>query len=318
MYSTLLKNDTLVSVFFMGEVDSSSIQKDIDSSIYNPNVADKSPWQILSSFDDLDDELVEMARINLNRQFSDRSVRDSGEMLHIFALKMFMVDSGVELGNVQSVKEACKAYIDDLKSEGELPPREKHERWSSSFSRSHNGIMYWVKSTYQVEFNEVLRYLIKSREDVLFDNASHIWLELKHKMNHDSIGFLCSLAPNSHGIEGYQTIPILKMIDPDEFIDAWMQAPKENWRNISFALSFRYSHFKVNRYLGEEREWARVIYFKLNRLAEEQDGFQSLRIRRALPNALIEYFGNIEGVDDYKTLRFESIDVSRFYDHWLR
>ncbi|TCJ24701.1 hypothetical protein E0X81_01750 [Halomonas sp. GDM18] len=308
MHSTLLRNDTLVSVFFMGEFDSLSIQRDIDSSVYNPSTADKSPWQILSSFDDLDDEIIEVARINLNKQFSDRSVCDSGEMLHIFALKMFMVDSGVELGNVQSVKTACKCYIDDLKRKGELPPREKHERWYLSFHGSHNGIKYWVQSSYQVEFNEVLSYLIKSREEVLFNDAHRIWLELKHKMHHDSIGFLSSLSSNNHGVEGYQTIPILKMIDPDEFIDAWMQAPKENWRNITFALSFRYSHLKINRYLSEEREWARILYFNLNRLAEENDGFQALRIRRAMPNTLVKYFGDIEGVDDYKALNFEFID----------
>lgn len=95
------------------------------------------PWQIVGSFNKLDDKFVELALKRLDEQFAKREVTDSGEFLHIVALKMMMASKGAATGTVRQVANAAKTYIDDLLSQGRLPPRTPGWTWFSAFEGSH-------------------------------------------------------------------------------------------------------------------------------------------------------------------------------------
>ena len=50
----------------------------------------------------------------MQHQFDKYEVTDSGEMLHIFSLRMLMAEKKIINEDVETVAEACKTYIDDL------------------------------------------------------------------------------------------------------------------------------------------------------------------------------------------------------------
>ncbi|MDO6788758.1 hypothetical protein Q4589_14280 [Cobetia marina] len=308
VFNTVLSNKTLCSMFFLGCYDASSINSDVENSIYGDQIVADAPWKIVSSFDELADDVVQEAVDEMERQFINREVTGSGEMLHMFSLKMMMADKNVVSETVGDIKDQCKEYVLSLYNSGILPPREKSYSWVDSFTRSYDGVGYWVNDSYSAEFIEVFHYLVDSREKALFNQSNVIWKDLKDKMYNDPSGFMDLIGANKTDEAGYQLIPILSYIEVEEFIDAWMTAPVNNWRDISSALSIRYSHGRINDELKDEREWAKNLYIHLLDRSQNEVGLKSLRIQRIIPLELYNCFSKYKNLVLFKSLNFEFID----------
>ena len=83
-------------------------------------------------------------------------------------------------------------------------------------------------------------------------------------------------------------IPLLHEIAPEKFVDAWLSANRNNWRDVSYALENRYRSSQLERDLSLERDWAMRVLKELNRRADGEAGFRALRIKRIRPKVLVE------------------------------
>ena len=286
--SSLLSDDVLAAIFIEGRYPLDEIRRCLDNSAYFIKPAEVPPWKVVINFDKLDDDIVEVARVRMEQQFTDRSVTDSGEILHIFALKMMMAEHGIDKGSIEDVVVLCKAYVDDLLYVGKLPPRETDWQWHNAFNHSYEGLGYWVSVGAAPHFKELWDHLIAAREEALEKQFPRIFDELLAMIVSDPNQFFESMSPTSKGENPYALIPMLHRLPAERFVNAWLRAPKENWREVSTALENRYSHGQIHSDLSVEKNWVLEVCELLEKRANEADGFKALRIRRMIPKTLRE------------------------------
>lgn len=282
----LLNDDVLCAMLIDGRFPAKKIQESIDNSQYFIVPEEVSPWKTVIHFDNLDDDIVQEAVKRMNRQFDDRSVTDSGELLHIFCLRMVMSKENIIGKDINLVVKENLAYIDDLLEKGTLPPRGTGWRWYNEFERSYDGFGYWVYPEHRDYFKKTWDHLIKAREEALTRKFPDIAADLLEKIKSNSKEFFELVSPTNNGLNPYAHIPILHTISPDVFVNTWLSSPNENWKDVNFALDNRYNSGELDRGLSEERDWALAVLRELKQRASSEAGFSALRIRRIIPEAL--------------------------------
>ena len=289
-----MNDDVLVSMLIEGRYPKAQIQKSIDNSPRFLVPGDVPPWKMVIHFDELDDETVEEARKDMEQQFENRTVTDSGEMLHIFCLRMMMADHGIIDQSVKDIVKDSKTYIDDLLSSKTLPPRGSDWRWFDEFDRSYDGFGYWVSEANEGFFKEIWDHLIGSREDALRQTFPEVRKDMLRMVNEDSKAFFEAVSPTNNGHNPYAMVPLLHEIPTSDFVDAWLGGKHENWRNVNYALENRYSHGQLERDLKAEKTWALEILKELGTRSDNENGFRALRIKRTRPKVLVELAQSME------------------------
>lgn len=293
-----LNDDLLVAMFVNGRYDDAEIRKSLDNSPYFLKPADEPPWKTVIQFDKLEDDVVEQAWQRMETQFTKRSVSDSGEMLHIFALRLMMAENGISNHSFEEEIGACKAYIDDLLAADSLPPSGTDYNWHEAFDQAHDGYGYWVSDRAAQYFSEIKQHLIASRKEALRNTFPQVTADLLAKMTTDAKAVFEMISPTNNGDNPYAFVPLLHNITPEVFVETWLSAPKSQWRTINYALRGRYEHDRLEQYLGEERDWAlEVRQILLDRAATEV-GFAALRIRRVIPPELHELAKCAKGAEE--------------------
>ena len=292
--SSLFSDDVLCAMLVEGRYPVEEIQATIDNSSYFLKPDQAPPWKVLLHFDELDDSAINVAFDQMNSQFERREVTNSGELLHIFSLRMMMAEQNIIDREVGEIAEENKAYIDDLLDQGTLPPREIDWRWKEDFKNNFDGFGYWVKPSYQNEFDEICDYLITAREKALEQTFPAVLETLLQEMHEDSSKFFEDVSSTNNGPNPYATIPLFHHLEPTTFVENWLSSPRENWRDIYHAIENRYGASQLFGELSLEKDWALDVLRKLEQRAEEETGFQALRITRIRPKVLINLATAIE------------------------
>ncbi|MGN7773540.1 hypothetical protein [Phyllobacterium sp. 22552] len=282
----LLNDHVLIAMFVDGRYEPNEIRRSLDNSVYFLRPSEVSPWKVVINFDELDDEVIGKAVDEMDVQFAERSVTDTGELLHIFALRLMMADNGIIKRSLEEELRACKDYIDDLLKDNRLPARPTRWDWRSSFNNGYDGYGYWITENARPSFTKIHEYLMEAREQALTNTFPAIREHLLKTMSHDSKAVFEMISPTNNGENPYAHIALLHGIAPAAFVDAWLSAPIDQWRMIQYALQNRYEHERINRDLSVERDWARSVHQELLDRAEAATGFASLRIRRLIPSVL--------------------------------
>lgn len=288
MESGMLNDSVLVSMLVDGRFPTEEICASLDNSPHFLVPADVPPWKVVIHFDELDDDTVETASKRMEEQFEKREVTNSGEMLHILSLRMMMADHGIIKQSVEEVVRQNKAYIDQLLKEGRLPARGTDWRWYDEFERSYDGFGYWVSEENSRHFQEIWNHLIACRETAFRETVPAILEDLIQLIKTDAKAFFEAVSPTNNGPNPYAMIPLLHEIEPKRFVDAWLSADRNDWRNVNYALENRYSSNQLELDLSPERDWALEVLRELDQRAAEEVGFRALRIRRIRPKVLIE------------------------------
>ncbi|WP_445500780.1 hypothetical protein [Microvirga sp. G4-2] len=281
--STILQDEVLYQVLVEGRYDKAAIEASLEASPYFLKPQISPPWQIVGSFDKLDDSVVTQGLARMQEQFDRREVSDSGEMLHIFALRMMMSSKGVLDKNIKETEQECKAYIDDLLRMQSLPPRELDYRWYDDFATSAYGIAYWVHDEYKAEFESVFNHLLDARNRSLELTFPKLASELLTILESDGQQFYEQVCYTRGGSNKYVMIPILNAIAPEDFVDAWMRSHKSNWYWIFGALRDRYEGGILERELKPEKDWIIRVLDLLEKEASKASGLARLRIQRSMP-----------------------------------
>ena len=296
--SNLLSDEVLCAMLFDGRYPEKEIQECLDNSSFFLVPEQSPPWKVVIQFDELDDEVVDEALDRMNEQFQNRSVTNSGEMLHIFCLRMMMAENKIIDNELAHVVAENKAYIDDILEDGSLPPAGVDYGWTQEFEHGHESLAYWVSDTRKQDFKEIWDYLITAREKALRRTFPKILETLKDKMRENSRGFFEDVSTTNNGPNPYARVPLLHEISVGEFVDHWLSCPRENWRDIEYALNNRYRGTALNNELEPEREWALALLSELERQASKESGFCTLRIMRMRPKALLEVRRSLETVSE--------------------
>ena len=286
--NNLLSDDVLWSMFIEGSYPVKAIHKLLNNSTHFMKPQSVEPWRVVIKFDQLDDDVVNEAVARMEQQIADRSVTVSGEILHIFSLKLMMAEYQIQNRTMEEVVDEAICYINDLRTIGCLPPLMTDLGWMDSFDQSFDGQGYWVTESAKPHFKVILDHLVATRRLAFVDQIPTIIESLLVMVRTDSKQFFEQVSPTNNGENPYARIPLLHHMSPEQFVSDWLNSPNENWRNNYYALENRYSHGALKRELVDEQEWAFEVYQTLTRYADEAKGFRSPRIRRVIPKILLE------------------------------
>lgn len=279
--STVLQDHVLQEMLFSGRYDAASIRASVDQSRYFlPDTSE--PWQRVIGFGHQEDEVVNEALRQMNEQFDRRTVVDSGDMLHIFALKLMMAENGVVETSVRETVLECKAYIDDLLSQRRLPPRTRGPRWFDGFDRAYRGMGYWVSDERRADFAEIFNHLLVARVRASDLSFVEVVPGLLETLRTDGLKFFERVCFTRYAELEFDDIPILAAIPPADFVEAFLASPKAGWHWISSALKER--HRAVVHYpsLEAEGQWLPIVVGLLREEAARMDGLARLRLTRAI------------------------------------
>ena len=292
--SHLITDEALTSMLVHGVYSEELVADGLEASHHFTNLDEAPPWKLVSGFNRFDDEVVSKALHAMDEQFRSREESNSGDMLHIFAMRLMMAAKNLGPAvTVEETKTECILYIDDLVSAGRLPPRGLDWRWQDEFSYSYAGFGYWVEDEYRAAFNEIAQHLVHSRELMLEGRFPQIVSELYDLMLNNSQEFMARTCECIHKTDYcYADIPIFKNVDPAEFVIEWMKSPISNWSNIRIALELRYSVRAFHESLRAERTWIEDVNEKLGKEASKRDGFARLRIENIIPQEALENLRN--------------------------
>jgi len=283
----MLNDDVLVATLIEGRCPVEEIQTSINNSPHFLDSEEVPPWKVLFHFDELDDETVEEARKRMEQQFEKREVTNSGEMLHVFCLRMMMAENRIIDRSVDEVVAESKAYLDDLLKVGQLPPKGLDWGWSYEFSRSYDGCSYWVSEANADRFKATWDHLVGSHEEALRQTFPEVQKDLLRLVREDPSAFFEAVSPTNNDHNPYALIPLLHEIPVGDFVDAWLSGTPANWRNVDSALENRYRHGQLERDLKEERDWALDVLKELDARSEKKTGFAALRIKLLKQRVLI-------------------------------
>jgi hypothetical protein len=287
MTSVMLNDAVLAAMLIDGRFPEEEIRSSIDNSSYFIIPGEDPPWKVVNHFDALDDSTVEEACARMEQQIENREVTVSGEILHIFCLRMMMAENGIIDRTVDEIVDECKSYLDDLLKSGRLPPRDTDWRWFDRFERSYDGFSYWISEANAERFRAIWDHLIACRETAFQKTLPAVCDDLLRLVTEDSKAFFEAVSSTNNGPNPYALIPLLQKVSPAKFVEAWLSADRNDWQTVSYALDNRYSSNQLERDLSAEKDWALEVLKELEQRAGKEAGFRSLRIKRIRPKVLV-------------------------------
>ncbi len=297
--SQILSDSMLAATLMHGHYDADEIRAAINNSPFFLKPDKAPPWKTVIQFDVLDDGIVEAARERLEQQFEGREISDSGEMLHLFSLRLMMSQNGIIEHSLEKVRDECIEYICELLENGRLPERDVHWQWTDAFARSHDGHGYWVTEQTQPYFEELFNRLVRARETALERKFPEIAADLLQLVSTDGARFFDRVCHTRDDENSYASIPVLTAMEPRQFVERWLESSPANWRSITYALAERYTAGRLHQELAKERVWASEVLERLEEKRDEAEGFRAFRIERVIEFSKLRqhdlYVGEGEG-----------------------
>lgn len=286
--NSLLNSELLQNMLIDGRFEQRKVWDSLNAHTYFLDPSEAPPWLVIWHYMTYEDNILDAAVAKMGQQFKKREATIVGEMLHMFALRMVMANLGAIESSVEDEFEKSKTYIDDLLEQQKLPPLEG--TWMlgpyDDFSGGYCGYAYSTTDATKDKFSELWSYLVEQRKQASIKSFPEVTKMLLGLMQTDSHAFYEQVASIGNGPNPYAQIPVLCRITAENFVEAWLLSPKKNWKYIRFALDDRYSHYRLNEELKEEKTWIVEVKNLMAERAEAEIGFQRKRIQIAFPSKL--------------------------------
>ena len=240
------------------------------------------PWKIVIDFDKREDDILNEAIENMEKQFINREIVSRGEFTHIAALRLILVQKGHYKISLNQEVNNCKQYIDDIFDQKKLPPRSIKDT-NHFFDDSYDGHGYWSPPETKPQLDEIVSYWKKMEEKSLNNIKPKYAKEILDILVNNPDDFYKTISFVNGYHSDYLRLPILHYINPKEFVSAWLGNKRIYWRMISSAINNRYDMNYLNEYLQEERDWLKKIAREFDRIMKSENGLHKYRLLRIRP-----------------------------------
>lgn len=270
----LISADVLERLLARGQVPAEAIRARLDSSHYFAFRQAEPSWQTVWYFYERTDERFIAALADMEGRFAQRKYTLPGEILHVFALRLWLASEQLIPITGGQVKEQCVAYVDDLRASARLVPASSRSDMED-MRDSYGGLTYYRNDTQH--FQELARYLSKQRTVVLKaylrEQAKGLLCVLK-----DNYVQFASRVGNPQGEEGenFYSLPVLAAMAPASFVGILSNLAPHQQRYVLRALADRYAQRDVAWDLPDEIDWLRSV----KRLMEDATGRPTLAQKR--------------------------------------
>ncbi len=272
---TALSDEVLTDILIRGIINEEEICKSLDMSSYFVSVAREPSWRTIWYALERTDAEFEAALQTLEKQFRSREFTITGEILHVFGIRLWLANIGVLKKSPGDVVSECKEYVDDLYDLGKIEPSlhdDEHEILHGGYAGL--GLLEHDTEAYQDVYRHLKEMGVKARRDHYPTQAT----ELMKEMERDQELFLRRLNLTNSGDNLFYDVPILAEINPEEFISVLLKQHSKDQGAILMAFRSRYEFDALNEKLADERPWLKAIRSKLLSASESMSPMAKYRI----------------------------------------
>ena len=242
-------------------------------------------WVKLWHFRDLEDsEFSDLYRI-VSQEVASKEHKEVEVIKHIMGLFLVLSDLGLINETKKEIIKEAKGYIDYLKSNN-LLSQSNANTFAAFDDESWGGLGFAGKDL--SEFKELNEYIAKKTEEIKTESMPDAGKSLLKTMVSDTSKFYRQLVHTNSDDNLYYEIPILKYIDPENFVTEFEKLPPENKRTVAYALTGRYKHTIFLEKIYEEITWLEQIKSILSKKQQLLSGKVSGYIIKSTVNDYID------------------------------
>lgn len=278
----ILNDEILLKSLINGIFDKNKIIESINLSEFYHSASKLSNWRRMMDFDKLDDSTTNNIIADLNNEFQNRELTHPGDILHLMALRLLMSRTNQIETDIDKTTDECLAYIEDIYTSEKLQLIDLDLRTSYRLREVYDGYGYYVPDYNKTHFNAIYEFLtlkinlanknsiIKKSSDII----NMLRVNTQEFINNISYG---------HNSDGkWAEKPILKYIDVNDFIQAFLASPRKFWHDIQYSLERRYES-SIKNSLISEVDWVISLVDRFEDEIKITNGIKRLRLERATP-----------------------------------
>jgi hypothetical protein len=285
LHDSVLTDDVLVHALCEGRVDANEINASLRQSQYFLTPAEEPAWRKVWYGMERSPEEFQASFSEMEQQFKNRFFLENGEVMHVFALRLWCAKIGMLKESLEEVVKDCKAYVDDLTKDERILVGAPNER--RHFSGAY-GLAFMQAET--PEFKELDTYY----EAAVMAAKERRWpAEAKAAMafmatNIEAFfGKMCRT--HDERAKTYLDAPVFSTVPTSEFVDRLLKIDPKDFREVMRAFKERYGAGELSRELQAEKAWAREVRDLLLKKADTQVPIRKFAIRNDVGWALTPY-----------------------------
>lgn len=283
---TVLQGELVLNLLQSGWLDSERLQASLNSSRFFASSTTRPAWRRLLDFYELDDSDYIVALKDVEEQFYGRKLTIFGEILHVFALRLWLSKLGVISITHDGILLECKEYISDIALTGMLAPSPPNT--DSSWERTgYAGFAFVDESK---EFRELANSLFEVRraeyDKRLPERVMMLWKDF------GSAPEVFATKIKDTG-DVWVAEPILAGLDTAKFVEKLLGMHFAQSNLVLSALQDRYHHNGFQGPLAPERPWLEAVRKSLVEAATS--GSARARIRHLVRLHLDPVLGSPNG-----------------------
>lgn len=255
LHDNVLTDDVLVHTLCEGRIDADEINAGLRESQHFIAPGEEPAWRKVWYGMERPPEEFQAAFNEMEQQFRERAFLETGEILHVFSLRLWCAKIGMLKENPEEVVKACRAYVDDL-AKGEhilgASPVER-PRFSGAYGL---GFMQGEAP----EFKELGTYYeaaITAAKERRWPAEARAAMDLMAADIEAFFGKMCRT--NDERAKTYLDAPVFSTIPAAEFVDRVLEIPPKDFREVMSAFKGRYEMGGLGRDLQPEKAWAREV-----------------------------------------------------------
>jgi hypothetical protein len=277
---TFLSAKLVEDIFVKGIVDYSEIRSYLDTTSYFVDRGTEPPWRTVWHWLVRTEEEFNNAYNEMERQFAAREFLETGVILHVFGLRLFLADAGILKKPRADVVSEGKQYVDDLYAKGCLEALPIRGSEDVLLGGGYDGLV--VHEVNSQEFHELSKYLEEKRKKATEDKYPELAMDLLKEMETDPHLYQRRLSLTNSEDNWYYRIPILSFVDAETFVSSLLRQSPEHQRIIWATFKPRYEHHGLKKELAAERTWLEQVRAKLHQRAESMSEIGKYRVQQSI------------------------------------
>jgi hypothetical protein len=284
-----LSCETVVNLLIKGIVDATQIRAELDASSHFVTVADEPAWRtVWYAFERTEDE-VNKALTEMEKAFESREYTVSGEILHVFGLRLWLSKIGAIDKTREQVVAEAKSYLDELYAQGRIESASPIDSFTEARFEGYGGLGMHESDT--SEYRELFAYLKAKRQAAYTDNYPQIADDLMTHMMTNLPQFVRLITLTHDGGNDFYNLPVLALAYPEKFVTTFLGLQATQQRTVLIALKGRYEDGRIDHELAQERPWVERVRTLLDAAASSMSPISKYRLRQSVKYGLDEALG---------------------------
>lgn len=281
---SLVEESVWIDFFDKGIIDEVKIKESIERNKYYQDINTEN-WVKLWHYHDLSDSEFERLYDVVNQEITEYKYSEHQVVKHLAGLFIQLSDIALISINKTTALNIFKSYVDYLYDNDYLPSELNDHRFD--FDTDSWGGLGFAGRDIQ-EFEQFEEYLNERTEQYKVKCMPNIADELLGLMKHDVGLFTLKLILCNREENIYYKTPILKDIEPSQFVEALLSLPGEKFRRVGYMFKERYSVKQFHVHLINELDWLKEVESLLDQKQRESKGKLSAYRISLLVNSYIK------------------------------